>query len=591
MEFSNNDEVKKYIEQHASQFNEMVKNALHRYMNGAPEQFPPIFDTEAMMENLSNGADVDSSKLLQAHMSFMEKQVELWQNVVKSMTNGDEPCPLIEEDRRDRRFRDEEWTTNPTFNYFKQSYLLSSQMLQDMVDSFDFKDEKTAERIRFYTRQYINSMSPTNYVLTNPEVCREITETQGQNLTKGMERFARDLERSPLEALRVTQTDESAFTLGENIANTPGKVVFQNDLIQLIQYAPTTEQVHTTPLLIVPPFINKYYILDINEQQSLVRWAVEQGFTTFILSWVNPNQSLSEKTFSDYVLEGPVAAIDAIEAITGEKKVNAVGYCVGGTLLTTTQAYMLATGDKRIKSLTLLTTFMDFSDPGEVGVYLSEDTIPTLMEHVRSKGYMDGRVLGASFSMLRENSLFWSYFINNYLKGQDPAPFDILYWNSDSTNIAAETYCEYIDNCYVTNKLIEPGAVSINGTPISLQDIKTPTYFLSTIADHIVPWKASYKGTQVLSGPTRFVLAGSGHIAGVINQPGGKYPHWTNDELPDNADQWFEGATEQEGSWWPDWQKWLKKHSGKKVPARQPGESADYPALEDAPGSYVKVRI
>jgi polyhydroxyalkanoate synthase len=588
----NSAEAMKYLEQQATQFNQLVKDALTRHMGGTPEEFPPIFDTEAMLDTLSKGAKVDTNRLIQEQKKFMEKHAELWQNVAKAMS-GEAVAPVIKEARGDRRFKDEEWNDNPVFNYLKQSYLLNGQMMQNLVESFEFEDSKTAERIQFYTRQYVNSMSPTNYALTNPEVCREIIATEGKNLTKGMENYARDLERSPADAFRITQTDEDAFTLGENLASTPGKVVFQNDLMQLIQYTPTTKKVYKTPLLIVPPFINKYYILDLNEKQSIPRWLVSQGYTVFIVSWVNPNQSLADKSFGDYSLEGPVAALDAIQAITGEDKINVAGYCVGGTLLSATQAYLLAKGDTRINSLTFFTTLMDFEKPGEVSIYLSEDTAPLLIDNARNKGVFDGRVLGLSFSMLRENNLFWSYFINNYLKGQDPAPFDILYWNSDPTNLTPETFCQYIENTYIGNKLIEPGAVIMNGVPIDLSTIDTPTYFVSTMSDHIVPWKSSYRGTQILSGPKRFVLAGSGHIAGVINPAdGGKYPHWVNDALPATAEQWFEDATEQAGSWWPDWHNWLKPQSGKKTAAaRQPGAHTDYPALEDAPGSYVKVRI
>jgi polyhydroxyalkanoate synthase len=594
VEFSNNNEVMKYLEQHANQFNHLVKDALTRHLGGTPEEFPPIFNTETMLDNLSKGANVDSNKLLKDHMNFMEQHMALWQSATKTMA-GEKTEPVIQEERGDRRFKDKEWQENPVYNYLKQSYLLNAKMLQNLVDSFEFEDSRTAERIRFYTRQYINSVSPTNYVLTNPEVCRQIIETEGQNLAKGMENYIRDLEKSPMEAFRITQTDENAFTLGENLANTPGKVIFRNDLIELIQYTPTTEQVNKTPLLIVPPFINKYYILDLNEQQSLVRWLVSQGQTVFIISWVNPDESLAEKTFDDYIVDGTIKSLDVIQAITGEDKINVTGYCVGGTLLAITQGYLKGIDDQRINSLTFFTTLLDFAEAGEITIYLGDDTVPLLKENARNKGVFDGRILSLSFSMLRENNLFWSYFINNYLKGQDPAPFDILYWNSDPTNMTPETFCDYVQACYLDNRIAKPGGVQVNDVPVDLKQIDTPTYFLATISDHIVPWQSAYLGTQILQGPKRFVLAGSGHIAGVINSvESGKYPHWINDSepLPETAEQWFEGAIEHAGSWWPDWLNWLNTQStAEQIDALQPGQHPDYPAIEEAPGSYVRVRL
>lgn len=520
----------------------------------------------------------------------MNQQAELWQSATKALL-GTKVDPVVSEERNDRRFNDSEWSENPVYNYLKQSYLLNSNMMQEMVDSLHFDDPKAEEQIKFYTRQYINSVSPTNNALTNPEVCRDILESKGENLIKGLQNFMQDLQQSPAEALRISQTDTDAFTLGENLAYTPGDVIYQNDLIQLIQYKATTKKVNEVPLLFIPPFINKYYVLDMDEQKSLIKWAVEQGHTVFVISWVNPDATLSHKGFSDYMKEGPIAALDVIEQVTKSSKVNVVGYCIGGTLLATTQSYLLAKGDTRINSLTFLTTLLDFEEPGEIGVYLSEQMLPFLKKNIKEKGILDGRVLGLAFSMLRENSLFWSYFVNNYLKGKDPAPFDILYWNSDSSNLPAETFDFYMTNTYQENNLIKDGAVEVDGVAIELSKIDTPSYFLATIADHIVLWKASYQGTKALSGPTRFVLAGSGHLAGVINSVDhGKYPHWVNDELSDSAEHWFEGATKKEGSWWTDWENWVLPQSGKKVTARKQG-SKKYASIEAAPGSYVRKRI
>lgn len=591
MEEKSESAVLEYLEQFSGVFNSMVQEVLTRKLGGEPSDVSSMFDPKKLTELLSSGVQVDTAKLVSDQMAFMEKQVALWQSATKAML-GEKVEPVVTEERSDKRFKDSDWSENPVYNYLKQAYLLNSQMLQNLVDTLKFSDPKAAEQVKFYTRQYINSVSPSNSILTNPEVCREILETKGQNLVKGVENFMRDLEQSPAEAFKITQTDPDAFTLGENLATTPGKVVYQNDLIQLIHYAPTTDEVYQRPVLITPPFINKYYILDLDQKKSMVRWLVAQGYSVFVISWVNPDAELAEKDFGNYMKEGPIAALDTVQAITGTDKVNMVGWCVGGTLLATTAAYLKAKGDERINSLTFLTTLLDFSEPGEVGNYLSEQMLPLIEKNAEMKGVFDGRILGLSFSMLRENNLFWSYFINNYLKGKDPAAFDILHWNSDATNIPAACFKQYIRNTYWEDKLKEPGAVVIDDVAIDLRQIDTPTYFLSTVADHIVLWQGSYRGAKLFSGPTRFVLAGSGHLAGVINPvEGGKYPHWLNDELPETAEAWFEGAEQHEGSWWPNWDQWMAPMSGDKVPSAMPGINKDFPPLENAPGSYVKVRL
>ena len=587
MESSQQNEVIDFLEQYSEVFNTMVKQVLS---DSDTESLNSMMDSEKLSQLLSKGVKVDTAMLFNKQMSFMNQQAELWQNATKALL-GTKVDPVVSEERNDRRFNDSEWSENPVYNYLKQSYLLNSNMMQEMVDSLHFDDPKAEEQIKFYTRQYINSVSPTNNALTNPEVCRDILESKGENLIKGLQNFMQDLQKSPADALRISQTDTDAFTLGETLAYTPGDVIYQNDLIQLIQYKASTKKVNEVPLLFIPPFINKYYVLDMDEQKSLIKWAVAQGHTVFVISWINPDATLSHKGFNDYMKEGPIAALDVIEQVTKSNKVNVVGYCIGGTLLATTQSYLLAKGDTRINSLTFLTTLLDFDEPGEIGVYLSEQMLPFLKKNIKEKGILDGRVLGLAFSMLRENSLFWSYFVNNYLKGKDPAPFDILYWNSDSSNLPAETFDFYMTNTYQENNFIKDGAVEIEGVPIELSKITTPSYFLATIADHIVLWQASYKGAKAFSGPTKFVLAGSGHLAGVINSVDhGKYPHWVNDELSDSAEQWFEGATKKEGSWWTDWENWIAPQSGKQVTARKQG-SKKYSSIEAAPGSYVKKRI
>jgi len=587
MKSSQQKEVIDFLEQYSEIFNTMVKKVINDSDN---DNLNSMMDSEKLSELLSKGVKVDTAMLFNKQMAFMNQQAELWQNATKALL-GTKVEPVVSEARNDKRFKDSEWSENPVYNYLKQSYLLNSNMMQEMVDSLHFDDPKAEEQIKFYTRQYINSVSPTNNALTNPEVCRDILESKGENLIKGLQNFMQDLQNSPADALRIAQTDTKAFTLGENLAYTPGDVIYQNELIQLIQYKATTKKVNQVPLLFIPPFINKYYVLDMDEQKSLIKWSVEQGHTVFVISWVNPDATLSHKGFSDYMKEGPIEALNVIEQVTKSNKVNVVGYCIGGTLLATTQSYLLAKGDTRINTLTFLTTLLDFKEPGEIGVYLSEKMLPFLKKNIKEKGILDGRVLGLAFSMLRENSLFWSYFVNNYLKGKDPAPFDILYWNSDSSNLPAETFNFYMTNTYQENNLIKDGAVEIDGVAIELSKIDTPSYFLATIADHIVLWKASYEGAKIFSGPTKFVLAGSGHLAGVINSVDhGKYPHWVNDELSDSAEHWFESATKKEGSWWSDWENWVVPQSGKQVMARKQG-SKKYESIEAAPGSYVRKRI
>ena len=584
------DDILDTLNQYAQQFNAMVHNILTK--KNSSEETAAMFDPEKLGTLLSGDAvEVDSAKLIQTQMDFMRQQTELWQQATKAML-GENSHPVMQEEKGDRRFSHTDWQDNPIFSYMKQAYLINSKMLQGMISSMHFKDPKSEEQVKFYTRQYINSVSPTNYLLSNPEVCEEILKTQGQNMVKGIENFMRDLEKSPLEAFKITQTDMDAFEVGVNLATTEGQVIYQNELMQLIHYKPKAEKTYSTPVLFVPPFINKYYILDLDERKSAVKGLLDSGFSVFMISWVNPDASLADKDFFDYMKQGPIEALDVVCDITGKKKVNMVGFCVGGTLLSAATAYLRAKKDTRIESLTLLTTLLDFSEPGEIGNYLTDDALPIMEQNADIKGIYDGRILGLSFSLLRENNLFWSYFINNYLKGKDPAAFDILFWNSDATNITASCFKQYIRTTYWENKLKDPGAVEVDGIPIDLGNIDVPVYFLTTLADHIVLWQGAYKGTQLVKGDTRFVLAGSGHLAGVINPPEtGKYPHWTNEKLPESASEWFDGAVKHEGSWWPNWHEWLISHRKTKVNAPQPGEHEKYPVIEAAPGSYVKKQL
>ena len=528
------------------------------------------------------------ARLMQAQIGFWQDYMTLWQNTARRMM-GMESEPVIQSDPKDRRFKDEAWKENDVFDFIKQSYLLSARYIQDVVTHVDGLDAPTAQKVDFYARQFVDAMSPSNFLLTNPEVLRKTAETGGENLLKGLHNLLADLERGKGQ-LHIKMTDTEAFRIGENIAVSPGKVVYQNDLLQLIQYAPSTEKVLRRPLLIIPPWINKFYILDLRPKNSLVRWAVAQGHTVFMISWVNPDEHLSEKNFEDYMTDGVLDALSAVEAATGESDVNAIGYCLGGTLLSCTLAWMAAHSDTRIKSATFFVTLMDFRESGELNVFIDEEQIKLLEEKMNKRGYLDGSDMATTFNMLRANDLIWSFVVNNYLLGNDPFPFDLLYWNSDSTRMPAAMHSFYLRNMYQDNKLIEPGGIELAETPIDLTSIKVPSYFLSTREDHIAPWRATYRGTQLLSGKNRFVLAASGHIAGVVNPPdGGKYSHWINTDLPAEPEAWFAGATEIAGSWWPDWQRWIVAQDKRQVKARVPGDGKLAP-IEDAPGSYVKVR-
>ena len=528
-------------------------------------------------------------KMIEAQLGFWQDYLTLWQNTAKRMMGmGSES--VIDAPSGDRRFKDDAWQENEVFDFIKQSYLLSARYVQDVVKQADGLDAKTAQKVDFYSRQFIDAMSPSNFVLTNPEVLRKTAETGGENLLKGLSNLLGDLERGKGK-LRIKMTDTDAFKLGQNIAVSPGKVVYQNDLMQLIQYDPTTATVLKRPLLIAPPWINKFYILDLRAKNSLVRWAVAQGHTVFVISWVNPDARLSEKGFEDYMTEGYLAALDAIEKATGEREVNAIGYCLGGTLLGSTLAYMAAKKDTRIKSATFFVTMLDFSEAGELGVFIDEEQLLALEEKMNKRGYLEGSEMATTFNMLRANDLIWSFVVNNYLLGNDPFPFDLLYWNADSTRMPAKMHSFYLRKMYQENLLKDPGGISLRGVPIDLHRIKVPAYFLSTREDHIAPWKSTYRGTHLLAGPSRFVLAASGHIAGVVNPPeGGKYSHWINPDLPAEPDAWLAGATEIAGSWWPDWQRWVSALGAEKVPARIPGDGK-LAAIEDAPGSYVALRL
>jgi polyhydroxyalkanoate synthase len=526
--------------------------------------------------------------MMQAQIGFWQDYMTLWQNTTRRFM-GIDNAPVIEANPKDKRFKDDAWKDNEIFDFIKQSYLLSARYVQNVVGQAEGLDRKTAQKIDFYSRQFIDAMSPSNFLLTNPEVLRRTAETGGENLLRGLNNLLADLERGHGK-LSIKMTDLDAFKLGENIGVTPGKVIYQNELMQLIQYSPTTDTVLKRPLLIIPPWINKFYILDLRPKNSLVRWCVAQGHTVFMISWVNPDERLSDRGFEAYMQEGVFDALAAIEKATGERDVNAIGYCLGGTLLATTLAWMKAAGDDRIKSATFFVTMLDFAESGELGVFVDEEQLRGLEERMGRQGYLEGSDMAQTFNMLRANDLIWSFVVNNYLMGKEPFQFDLLYWNSDATRMPARMHSFYLRNMYQQNRLAQPGGIELAGHKIDLGSITVPAYFISTREDHIAPWKSTYRGTQLLGGPCRFVLAASGHIAGVVNPPdGGKYSHWINETLPPSADAWFDGAVEMAGSWWPDWNRWVTALASDTVPARIPGSNA-LPAIEDAPGSYVRVR-
>lgn len=540
---------------------------------------------EVMKDRMQN-----PDKLVDAHMKFCRDSLTLWQTTMRRMV-GLEAEPVIEADDSDRRFRAEEWSENPVFEHIKKAYLLGAHYLETALDPEDVLEDKEAEKLGFFTQQFIDAMAPTNFAATNPEVMRETIESKGENLMRGWQNFLSDLESGEGE-LRITMTDPDAFELGENVATTPGQVVFQNEMCQLLQYEPSTEMVAKRPLLVIPPWINKYYIMDLQPKNSLLKWMVDQGHTVFVVSWVNPDESYADKDFDDYVTDGIYAALDAVEKATGEKEINAVGYCIGGTLLATVLAHMAARGEKRIVSATFLTTLIDFSVPGDLGAFIDEEQVASLEKRMEENGYLEGKSMAGTFNMLRSKDLIWMFAINNYLLGKDPIVFDLLYWNSDSTRMPARMHSYYLRKMYMENLLREPGALEIAGEKIDLRKVKVPAYFLSTREDHIAPWRGTYPGARLMKGPVRFVLGGSGHIAGVINPPAAnKYGYWvsTRKTMPANPDDWFEKARQKEGSWWLDWQAWVEKFDETRVEARKPGDRT-LDIIEPAPGSYVARR-
>src|SRR6185503_14130785 len=523
----------------------------------------------------------DPGKLVAAQGELFKSYADLWGRSVRRFL-GEEVEPVVEPEPGDNRFKDPDWSNGQVFDFWKQAYLITSRWAEDLTRKTEGVDEKTRKKALFYLNQMLSAMSPSNFPLTNPEVLRTTLATNAENLVQGMTHFVEDLGQSK-DLLRISQTDLAAFEVGRNLAVTPGKVVFQNNLIQLIQYSPTTAEVYERPLLVVPPWINKYYILDLVPEKSFVKWAVAQGFTVFLVSWVNPDIKLAQKTFEDYMREGIFGAVEAVIRQTGSPKINALGYCVGGTLLASALAYMAAKNDNRIASASFLAAQVDFSEAGDLLVFIDDAQLNSLEEMMAEQGYLDGSRMAAVFNMLRPRDLIWPYVVNNYLLGKKPFPFDLLYWNADSTRLPAANHAFYLREFYHLNRLSK-GELKLGGAKLDLKRVKIPIYELAAREDHIAPASSVFIGSKLFGGPVRFVMSGSGHIAGVVNPPTrNKYQFWAGTPA-DSLAEWVKKATETPGSWWPDWGAWLAALSGPKVPARDPAAGPLKP-IEDAPGS------
>jgi polyhydroxyalkanoate synthase len=527
----------------------------------------------------------DPAKVAQQQVDLWTEGMTIWQRALGQAAPRTE---LEEKADQDKRFAAKEWRDNPLFDMIRQTYLLVAERLLGSVDALEGVDPKTREKLRFTTRAFVDAMSPSNFALTNPQVLQRAVETKGESLLKGLQHMLDDLSKGQL-----THVQPDAFEIGRNIAVTPGKVVKQTRLYQLIQYSPATAQVFATPLVIFPPWINRFYILDLNPKKSFIKWAVDQGLTVFVVSWKSADASLVDVTMDDYA-KAQIEAIDAVRDALRVKQVHAIGYCVAGTYLAATLALLAARGEAdKVASATFFTAQVDFSEAGDLSLFVGDEMMEMVRQMSAENGFLDGRYMAATFNLLRGRDLIWNYVTNNYLLGEDYPEFDLLHWNSDTTNLPAAWHQAYLDQMYRENKLIQPGAIRIDGTPIDLRKVKTPTYVQSGREDHIAPPQSVWKITHHFQGPVRFVLAGSGHIAGVVNPPDAqKYQYWINDEKVDSLDEFVAGATEHKGSWWPDWIKWIEAQAPKKVPAkgaRVPGKGK-LKAIEDAPGSYVKAR-
>jgi polyhydroxyalkanoate synthase len=548
----------------------------------------PMADMVKTFSKLTEYWLADPKRALEAQTRLFAGYMNVWASAIHRVGGVEDDAAGIKPERGDKRFQDPEWGKNAFFDFLKQAYLVTSRWASDLVEHAEGLDEHTRHKAGFYVKQVSNAISPSNFILTNPELFRETVSSHGENLVRGMKMFAEDIAAGKGD-LKLRQADYSKFEIGRNIAVTPGKVVGRSDVAEIIQYSPATETVLKRPLLICPPWINKFYILDLNPEKSFIRWAVEQGHTVFVISWINPDERHGTKNWEAYIREGLQYGLDVVEQATGERGVNAIGYCVGGTLLAAALALLAQEGDDRVKSVTFFTTQVDFTYAGDLKVFVDEEQIAALEIAMRGKGFLDGTKMATAFNMLRSGDLIWPYVVNNYMRGKEPLPFDLLYWNADSTRMAAANHSFYLRNCYLENNLSR-GQMELAGHTVSLSDITIPVYNLASKEDHIAPARSVFLGCQYFGGEVDYVMAGSGHIAGVVNPPAlGKYQHWTGGKPVGRFEDWIAAATENPGSWWPHWQRWIEAKDGTRVPPRIPGKTME--TLGDAPGDYVKVRV
>ena len=548
----------------------------------------PMVDMVKTFSKLSEYWLSDPKRALEAQTRLFSGYMGVWANAISRVGGGDDIPESVAPERGDKRFQDPEWGRNAFFDFLKQTYLVTSRWAGDLVENAEGLDEHTRHKAGFYVKQIANAISPSNFILTNPELFRETVSSSGENLVRGMKMLAEDITAGKGD-LKLRQGDYSRFEIGKNIAVTPGKVVGRSDVAEIIQYEPSTETVLKRPLLICPPWINKYYILDLNPEKSFIRWAVAQGHTVFVISWINPDERHGTKGWEAYIREGLQYGLDTVQTATGEKEVNAIGYCVGGTLLAAALALLAQEGDDRVRSVTFFTTQVDFTYAGDLKVFVDEDQIAALERAMSEKGYLDGTKMATAFNMLRSGDLIWPYVVNNYMRGKDPLPFDLLYWNADSTRMAAANHSYYLRNCYLENNLSQ-GHMALAGRTVSLSDITIPVYNLASREDHIAPARSVFLGCKYFGGDVDYVMAGSGHIAGVVNPPSlNKYQYWTGGKPIGDFEHWIDNAKENPGSWWPHWQAWIEARDDRRVAARTPGKNT--PILEDAPGSYVRVRV
>jgi len=552
----------------------------------ADTQVTPIDQVTKTLGAVAQSYMADPQKLMEAQSQLWNSYTHLWQNAWGKVV-GKESEPLASPARNDKRFKDKDWQENTVFDFLKQFYLISTNWAQDVVKKADGLDDHTRQKAKFYVEQIANALSPSNFPGLNPEILRATLASNGNNLLEGIKHLEEDM-GSPDGRLRIKQTDMRAFEIGKNIAMTPGKVVFRNDTFELIQYSPIVKRTYEIPLLIVPPWINKFYILDLNPKKSFVRWAAEQGLTVFIVSWVNADERQGRKSFSDYMREGFLAAVQAVQDATGSEKVNTIGYCIGGTMVAAALGYMAAKNDNRINAATFFTTQVDFEKAGDLRVYVDDEQVKWIEDRMEEKGYLAGSRMADAFNLLRSNDLIWSYVINNYMLGKEPMPFDLLYWNSDSTQMPAGVHSFYLRECYLANKLAL-GKMLLDNVRIDLKKVKVPIYNLAAREDHIAPLPSVFRLGQFMGGETKLVVAGSGHIAGVVNPPEQrKYQYWTNEKPVGILEDWLKTATEHAGSWWLDWADWITARSGDKISAPVPGDGK-LEVIEDAPGSYVRM--